>query len=211
MLTSPSNFDVEPKLLMEPTSAYAMHLAEVDANATARRLIKLAEGLFGPMTSPWNFCGVIFRDHPPHLFYYLDSTTVQISLSYRAISDSFQTDFQLAHEVCHLLYPSVEPDQPEIPQTTTLNEGISTFFSVIAVTAFHGKEMQRAAIENLANNSPKYYAAFQLVSELMNKDESAIRRIREIQPMINKVTVADLRTSGLALTEEEINALVAIF
>ncbi len=71
--------------------------------------------------------------------------------------------------------------------------------------------MQQGAIESLANNSPKYYAAFQLVSELVSKDEDAIQRIRAIQPMINKVTEADLRESGLALAEEEISALVAIF
>lgn len=196
---------------MDQIDDQATDLVVVDANAMAIKLIALAEGLFGPMTSPWKFCGVIFRNRPPHLFYYPDATTVQISLSYRAINDLFQRDFQLAHEVCHLLYPSIEPEQPESPQTNALNEGISTFFSVIVVAAFHGKEMQQGTIESLANNSPRYHAAFQLVSNLLSKDENAIQIIRAIQPMINKVNEADLKESGLALTEEEISALVAIF
>jgi hypothetical protein len=163
------------------------------------------------MTSPWKYCGVIFRDHPPHLYYFPDATTVQISLSFRAINDDSQRDFQLAHEVCHLLYPSVEPERPECPQTNVLNEGISTFFSLVVVSAFHGKEAQHGAVESLVTNSPRYYLAFQLVSDLLSKDEKAIKKIREIQPMVNKVTVSDLRESGLPLTEEDIDQLVAIF
>lgn len=98
------------------------------ANSRAKQLIAMAENMFGPISSHWRYDGVTFRDHPPHLFYFPDTTTVQISLSLRAIGDNLQRDFQLSHEVCHLLYPSVQPGQTVEPETNILNEGISTYF-----------------------------------------------------------------------------------
>jgi hypothetical protein len=181
------------------------------ANAVATELISLAESLFGPMRSPWKYSGVVFRNHPPHLYYALDTTTVQISLSLSAINDEFQRDFQLAHEVCHLLYPSVEPDHPAKTETNVINEGISTYFSIIVVAAFHGESAEQTAIESLATHSQRYLFAFQRVSALMAKDREAIKKIRAIQPMINKVSEVNLRASGLALTDETINALLAVF
>lgn len=180
------------------------------ANAMATELISLAESLFGPMRSPWKYSGVVFRNHPPHLYYAPDTTTVQISLSLRAINDEFQRDFQLAHEVCHLLYPSVDPEHPVDPQTNVINEGISTYFSVMVVAAFHGESVAQATIESLATYSQRYFFAFQQVSALMSKDRDAVKKIRAIQPMINKVSEVNLRASGLALTDEAINALVAV-
>lgn len=42
------------------------HLAA--ANARATQLIALAEQMFGPMSPPWKYAGVIFRDQPLHLY-----------------------------------------------------------------------------------------------------------------------------------------------
>lgn len=181
------------------------------ANAMATTLISLAENFFGPMRSSWKYIGVVFRDHPPHLYYAPDTATIQISLSLRAINDEFQRDFQLAHEVCHLLYPSVDPQHPAEPKTNLINEGISTYFSVIVVAAFHGENAAKNAIESLETNSPKYFFAFQQVSDLMSKDRDAVKRIRDRQPMINKLSKDDLLASGLTLTDETISALVAVF
>lgn len=163
------------------------------------------------MRSQWKYSGVIFRDHPPHLYYAPETTSVHISLSFRSINDDLQRDFQLAHEVCHLLYPSVEPDRPSKPQTNVINEGISTYFSVVIVDYFHGKTAAQTILENLAQHSPKYFSAYQQVSTLLCQHLDAIKKIREVQPMINIVCKADLHASGLALTEERIDALVAIF
>lgn len=187
-----------------------MQIQLAAANAMATELISLAESLFAPMSSPWKYSGVVFRNHTPHLYYAPDTTTVQISLSLRAINDELQRDFQLAHEVCHLLYPSVEPEHPAEPQTKVINEGISTYFSVIVVAAFHGEDAAQAAIESLATHSQRYFLAFQQVSALMSNDRDAVKKIRAIQPMINKVSEVNLRASGLALTDEVINALVAV-
>lgn len=180
------------------------------ANAMATKLISIAEGLFGPMHSPWKYCGVVFRDNSPHLYYAPDTRSVWISLSLRAIDDELQRDFQLAHEICHLLYPSVEPESPSTPQTNVINEGISTYFSIVVLSALHGEESAHAALESLSTHSPKYFSAFQHVSALLNMDQDAIKKIRKIQPMINNVREMDMRASGLSLTNEAISSLVAI-
>lgn len=184
------------------------HLAA--ANARAAQLIALAEQMFGPMSSPWKYAGVTFRDHPPHLYYAPETTSVQIALSLRAIGDNLQRDFQLSHEVCHLLYPSVDPAQPNTPQTIVLNEGISTYFSVIVIGADHGDEAATMVLESLEKNSPKYFSAFKLVLELIQRDRGAIKKVRTIQPMINDVVAQDLLAADVGLASDEAEALVAL-
>lgn len=181
------------------------------SNVRARELIALAEGLFGPMTSAWTYDGIVFRDHPPHLYYWPDSASVQISLSFKAVKDDLQRDFQLAHEVCHLLYPSVDLVNPEEPQTNVINEGISTYFSVLVVEGAHGAKAADAVIESLVNHSPRYLFALKQVTALLRMNKDTIRKIREIQPMINRVTEENLRVSGLSLSEETCAALAEAF
>ncbi|WP_028572820.1 hypothetical protein [Desulfonatronum lacustre] len=184
------------------------HLAS--ANARAAQLISIAEQLFGPMSSPWTYAGVTFRDQPPHLYYFPEATSVQIALSLRAVGDDLQRDFQLSHEVCHLLYPSIDPIQPDEPRTIVLNEGISAYFSVIVVATDYGDEAAGIALENLATHSPNYFRAFKLVLALMQRDRDAIKKLRAIQPMINETVTQDLLAADLGLTQEEAEDLVAI-
>lgn len=184
------------------------HLAS--ANTRAAQLIALAEQTFGPMSSPWKFTGVTFRDHPPHLYYFPETASVQIALSLRAVGDDLQRDFQLAHEVCHLLYPSVDPGQPDKPRTIVLNEGISTYFSVMVVAADHGEEAAGMVLESLATHSPTYFNAFKAVLAVMQPDRDAVKRLRAIRPMINDVGIEDLLAADLGLTQDQAEALVAL-
>lgn len=177
----------------------------------AVKFISIAEDMFGPATCDWEYCGVIFQDIPPHLAYYPEDCKVAISLSLKAIDDEFQRDFQLAHEVCHLLYPTADIKTATVPQTIVINEGISTYFSIIIVSALHGDEAAGMALESLATNSPKYFSAFKKVLGLLNKDQQAIKKIRQIQPKINDLILSDLQAAGLQLTEEEITALISAF
>jgi hypothetical protein len=186
--------------------------AELEAaNERAVELIALAQGLFGPMSSDWEYRGVAFYDHPPHLNYSPDSGTVQIWLSLRALGDVFQRDFQLAHEVCHLLYPSVAVDHPVEPKTNLVNEGISTYFSVIAVNLYHGEDAMEVALQSLQSSSPRYYFAFLQVSSLLGKDRDAVKKIRRVQPMVNDLTFDDIRACGLTLSDQEIESLIEPF
>ena len=186
--------------------------AELEAaNERAVELIALAQDLFGPMSSEWTYDGVAFYDRQPHLNYSPDTGTVQIWLSLRALDDEFQRDFQLAHEVCHLLYPSVALDHPVEPKTNVVNEGISTYFSVIAVNLYHGEDAAEAALQSLQSFSPRYYFAFLQVLSLLKKDRDAVKKIRSVQPMVNDLTFDDLRACGLSLTDKEIESLIEPF
>lgn len=186
------------------------HSPEHFAQIRAKEFLLLAEQLFGPMTSPWRYTGVTFRDHSPHLFYAPDDGSVQISLSLRALNDDMQRDFQLSHEICHLLYPSVERNNPVTPRTTTLNEGISTYFSIVVLAEHHGLEAAETALRSLAEYSPKYFSAFQITSKLLASDKNAVKRLRAIQPMINNVTAADFAAAGLSISDEQAAALLSI-
>jgi len=187
-----------------------LQLYTAESNVRATELIAQAEGMFGPMTSEWVYDGVIFRDHSPHLYYRPESGSVQIALSFKAVKNDVQRDFQLAHEVCHLLYPSIDLGNTDKPETNVINEGISTCFSVLIVGA-HGEEVVEAVIESLANHSPRYLFALKQVTALLRTDKDAVKKIREIQPMINDVTEAELRASGLSLPDEAFASLTEKF
>ncbi|WP_301584085.1 hypothetical protein [Halomonas alkaliantarctica] len=182
-----------------------------ECQSRADELIGLAMEMFGPMTSDWVYDGVIFLDHPPHLHYWPESRTVQIALSHKAINDDAQRDFQLAHEICHLLYPSVSPENPSEPATNVINEGISTYFSVLVINAAYGEDMSNAVMESLAIHTPRYLFALKQVMALLRADRDAVKKVREAQPMVNEITEGELRALGLSLPEETYSALAEAF
>lgn len=181
------------------------------ANKKAYELIDIAQELLGPMSSAWGYDGVVFNDHTPHLSYSLNTRSIQISLSLKAIGDELQRNFQLAHEVCHLLYPSAAFGNSDKPKPNLINEGISTYFSVAAVDLYHGEEASMKALRSLQATSPRYYFAFQQVSSLFSKDKYAVKKIREVQPMINQLTSADFLAVDLGLNAQEIETLIELF
>jgi hypothetical protein len=109
------------------------------------------------------------------------------------------------------LYPVVDPSQPYEPKTIVLNEGISTYFSVMVVAADHGDEAAAMVLDSLATHSPKYFSAFKAVLALMLRDRDAVKKVRAIQPMINDVVALDLLAAEIGLTQDEAEALVAPF
>ncbi|HBP40773.1 MAG TPA: hypothetical protein DD644_03325 [Halomonas sp.] len=188
-----------------------LHLYTEECNSRADELIGFAMEMFGPMTSDWVYDGVIFLEHPPHLHYWPESGTVQVALSHKAINDDAQRDFQLAHEVCHLLYPSVSLENPSEPATNVINEGISTYFSVLVVDAAYGEDISNAVLESLVNHSPRYLFALKQVMALLRADRDAVKKVREAQPMVNEITEGELRSLGLSLPEETYSALTEAF
>lgn len=124
-------------------------------NEVARKFISLAESMFGAMTSEWKYRGVEFNDSPPHLAYYRVRAEVAISLSLKALDDELQRNFQLAHEVCHLLYPTADVETATVPRTIVINEGVSTYFSIYILNSTHGCESGDLALNSLASNSQK--------------------------------------------------------
>ena len=182
-----------------------------DVNGRASKFIAIAENLFGAMTSDWKYRGVEFYDLHPHLAYYPEHAEVAISLSFKARDDELQRDFQLAHEVCHLLYPARDVETQTDPKIIVLNEGVSTYFSLYILNSEHGSEAAFFASENIVTNSPNYFSAFEQVMSLLERDESAVKKLRKTQPKLNDVKSSDFHAAGLSLSEREINSLLAYF
>lgn len=164
-----------------------------------------AQVLFGPIHSGWKFVGVEFGAGP-HLVYLPGTKEVLISLSDRARTDEVQLWFQLSHEICHLLHPSRDAETGELDQTTVLNEGLSTLFSCLMTS----KISDRANIITNINATP-YAEGFTLVAELLGGDSESIKRLRRIQPRIDRVTKEQFISANIDFPDDGIAALLRPF
>lgn len=166
--------------------------------ALADQLLLLAEELFGPQANTdWTFVGVEINDRSPHLAYYPEQGSVAISLSHKVRGDSLQLIFQLAHEVAHLLYPTANRPEGSVPPTTILNEGVSTYFSLVVVERLLGEDAHAKVLQSLRESSPGYFNALTLVSRLLQVDSFAVKKLRAIQPLLNDVDAEDFTRAGL--------------
>lgn len=166
-------------------------------------MLNWAEQLFGQRDKEWTFIGIEFRDNGPYIFYY-PGKRISIVLSTNCsgyFPNSPQLYYQLAHETCHLLYPTGKND------ANVLNEGISTYFSKL----FQEKEYPNLtyAIDDIKQT--KYYEPYLLVEKLLKSDNDAVKKIREISPNISSVTEEQLLSLNFNLEPDEIKKLVSKF
>jgi len=127
------------------------------------------------------------------------------------LQDKEQCVFQLAHEVCHVLYPTAERRNATAPPTIMLNEGVSTYFSILMLEKMFGEGSSRPALLSLETNSPRYFEAYRLVSRLLQADGEAIKKLREVEPMLNDLTESDFQCVGFDMEPEDIALLLADF
>ena len=134
-----------------------------------------------------------------HLRYYLDERWVAISLSEKARNDEIQLHFQLFHEIYHLLYPTTSVETRNQEKPTILNEGISIYFSILAIEQFGAAP---EFIQNLRDHSPNYYDALALTCQLIEADNQAILKLRSVQPKLNEILHQDFESAGIEILEE---------
>lgn len=170
--------------------------------------LEVAQNLYGPMKNDWNYFGLEFNDMGPHLRYFTNTGNLVISLSEKARNDNVQFHVQLSHEICHMLYPTMDKETHENPPASVLNEGVSTYFSFMAIENLCNVQDVISNIEQYSNN---YYQAFLLVAKLHKIDREAIKKLRTIQPMLNKLTEADFEASGLQVPKELVVQLLKEF
>jgi hypothetical protein len=173
------------------------------------KLIDEAETLFGKRICDWNFNGVEYNDRQPSLKYYPETGHVTISLSHKAIDDDMQRIFQLSHEVCHLLHPSQEYPSLLINKTLVINEGVSTYFSILKTHEYF--DNSEFIIDNLKTYSNKYYEAYLLVKELLEYDNNSLKALREQNPRIDKLKIDDFDCLKFDLAIEFKKKLVSHF
>lgn len=173
------------------------------------KLIDDAENLYGKSLDDWKFSGIEINDRPPFLKYYPETGDVTISLSKKVIDDNLQLIFQLSHEVCHLLHPSLEFPSLYQNQTLVINEGLSTYFSIIKSQEYFDNADH--LIDNLKTYSTKYYDAFILVKSLIDLDNDAIKKLRKVKPRIDRLTLEDFKKTNLDIGVDFMNNLVRPF
>ncbi|MEI7695748.1 MAG: hypothetical protein WCI64_08920 [Chlorobium sp.] len=171
----------------------------LDIEQLGKQYLSFAEELFGTMSSDWEYGGIEINDNPPHLRYYPDIGKIVISLSEKVRNDDVQLCFQLSHEICHILYPVMNTDDIEIDKRTVLNEGISTFFSILVIKNLCDIQF---IIDNLREYNTNYYGAYVLVNELMSLDFQAIKKLRIVEPMINLIKLNHFDDAGVILPIE---------
>lgn len=178
-------------------------------DSLCEKLLLIAEERFGPRLVDWIFIGIEINDRPPFIKYYHESGQLAISLSQRVIGNDYELIGQLSHEICHLLHPSIEYPSLTKNPTLVINEGLSTYFSISAMTKFLNAE--DLAINSFKVNSPNYYAAYLAVKELLDIEESSIKRIRYLCPRIDKVTPEHFRKANISCSDFLIGRLLTEF
>ena len=173
------------------------------------KLIDDAEYLFGNSLGEWLFSGIEINDKPPSLKYYPESGEVTISLSKKIIGDNRQLIFQLSHEVCHLLHPSLEFPSLYQNQTLVINEGLSTYFSILKTQEYF--DQGEFLIDNLKTYSTNYFNAYNLVKDLIDKDTNSIKKLRAVKPRIDRLVLEDFAKADLYYELQFINKLVQGF
>jgi hypothetical protein len=174
----------------------------------ANKLIDDAENMFGNSIGDWKFSGIEINDRAPCLIYY-PTGEVTISLSKKVIKNNLQLIFQLSHEVCHLLHPSLEYASLYQNKTLVINEGISTFFSIVKTQEYYSDGI--FLIDNLKNFATNYYDAYCSVTALLKVDDKAVKKLRAIKPRIDKLVSEDFSKAQLELNERMIMNLIQVF
>jgi hypothetical protein len=179
-----------------------------DVAALCLQLRETAEAMFGPARSDWSLGEVLFRDDEggPRTMYRPFERLVDIELSQRARGDSLQLVYQLAHEVCHTLHPSMNGETLEVDETSILNEGISTWFSCFVCDRFEWGEIAR---ESTAKNI--YAKPLRLVTRLLEIDLDAITKLRAFQPQIDRLAPSDFDKAGVSVPIDLAEALCQPF
>lgn len=170
--------------------------------------LKVAQDLYGPMVNEWNYFGVEFNNMGPHLRYFTDTGNLVVSLSERSRNDNVQFHFQLSHEICHMLYPTMDKVTNINKPTTVLNEGVSTYFSLLAIENLCNVQ---EVISNLEEHSNNYYQAFLLLAQLHQIDRDAVKKLRIIQPMLNELTEVDFEKSEVTIPKNLVKQLLEVF
>jgi hypothetical protein len=175
----------------------------------AEELLCEAELLFGKKINDWNFANVYVMDKGLHTLYE-DNGNISICVSKKVYEDNSQLYYQLSHEVCHLLHPSMEYPSSIKHKTLVINEGVSTLFSFKVCFDKFNISIEDM-IELMKKDAPNYYLAFQNVSDLLSIECDAIKLLRNLKPRIDTLKKEDFKKSGINASSKLITNLLKPF
>jgi hypothetical protein len=168
-----------------------------------------AEQLFGPKTD-YGYVGLEYHKFAPRTLLYSKNTETgrnffQVQLFHKAADDRKDGIFQLSHEVVHLISPV---EQIEGYEVNYLEEGMATYFSKL-ITERETKDYDFCALA--FGKSPQYLKAYMLYMSLVEADKDAVKKLREITPVIAQIRPDDFSKAGLKVDKELVDALLAKF
>ncbi len=146
--------------------------------------LSVAESMYGPVAPGVSLAAVYFAVKPG-IIYMRDSSSVGITLSPDASQNEARLVYQLSHEVCHVLHPGYDFSTGIKDETLVINEGLSMHFSFEMSAAFMEREI---LMEATRNQYPNYFEAYLIVTELLSYGPGIIKKLRELQPRINRLT-----------------------
>jgi hypothetical protein len=133
-----------------------------------------AESTYGVRDYSYTILGIEFENNAPQIWYPGNCKHIVIQLTPDTSTDEIKGCYQLAHECIHLLSPSGGRN------ATILEEGLATHFA-------HQYVEQNFAFV-MPPTSQSYEIARVLVSQLLAFDADAVKKIRQNQFTISKIT-----------------------
>lgn len=155
-----------------------------------------AAQLYGPRSEVYAISGVKFRSGRPRVKISPEKASLTVYVS-RGAGDVGNLA-QLAHETIHTLAPA------EKQWTTNFEEGLAEYFTNKWIKDQFGLDRLKGGLEN-------YASAFSLMYRLMDADPSAVRRLRERQPVMAHLSAEDFSMICPDVPTDLVNALLNEF
>jgi hypothetical protein len=157
-----------------------------------------AENLYGTRTRDYEYVGIELNETGPPKVWYPWNKYIVIQVSQTTANDVRQAILQIAHEVVHVLSPNGQPT------TNNLEEGLATYFSKIATDRDTGDTSY--AIDSI--KPTKYFKPYQLIDKLISSDPDAIKKLRDIEPVLGRISKQTFADAGIVLDEDIIDELI---
>lgn len=184
-----------------------MNDSEKEIYSLALEYLHDAQKFFGPQLSGVDFRSVYIYDKPA-IVYLEDDFSVAITLSPRCMESDVQLSYQLAHEVCHLLHPTIDPITKIKDKAIVLNEGLSTYFSILMASDYC--ELS-TIVELTKKHSPNYFDAYLIVEKLLKFDKDIIKKLRAIEPKIDRLKLDHFTQVNASIPTKLIEQSISLF
>ena len=169
------------------------------------KMLCLAEERFGKRDRSYTILGVEFIDDIPQCGDPGNCGNVVIQLGIRCLREPDRACFQLAHEAIHLLAPSGGRN------ANVLEEGLAAHFQSWYMANHYPSDWSRTGLNCSAFERQSYARAKGLVDGLLGLDPQIIRSVRELEPMLSKVTSEMITGSCPEVSKETADALTCRF
>lgn len=163
-------------------------------------MLRKAEESYGERDRDWTVLGIEFGPDRPRIWYPGNCQHIVVQLDPNELDDERLACYQLAHECVHLLAPTGNNE------ATVLEEGLATVFAEGWVTAkFKGTKRSDYT------NDPAYRNAAAAVRGLLEVHQDAIRRLRSVEPVFDRMTPETFHRAEISLGKERVDRLLKRF